>query len=1150
MAATALATGSSHRGRALGRRTALAFALAATLLVLGGSIATSLAHAAYGDNFGLAPINDGPGPAQEVPAMPEASNVFWAGTCDLAAAPEPPSAIDGGIGSIPSTITAPDAAAQAFGFGRATVAASPRPPHCIDWGGPSVGNTAIWDHVPAWRLPAHTQAGGHPDGTARFSFARVGENEADGAVDNIYVDLPPGFVGDPTAVTKCTAEQFAVRPLLCPASSQVGIMHLEIVGAFGGSNLTAGRDESVYPIFNIEPRKGNVAELGFGYASGEKATTVRIVAKARTNSDFGVTTFVGQIPAALPVRAQQITLWGVPWASVNNRWRAATGFRGDRQANPGTCSYQPGLPSETFGFGVNIYYVPPAGFTTPGCATGYSPEWGPIKPFISNVTECTGGALNTRFATDSFQHQGAFSSEGDPILPKDNTLPGWRVYDASAPALTRCNAVPFNAGIDLQPSTAAADAASGLSADLTIPQNNKLPFSPPAAGADQATVDQYVSDATAHWKSDAGLSTANLDKAVVTLPEGFSINPSAATGLDGCSDGEMGVRQQGNPLLFNNGDPFDGDPSDGAECPPASIIGTAEVKTPLLEQPLKGRVVLGDPKSTDPTSGEMFRTFIVLEDDERGLIAKIYGSAVADPNTGQLTATFDKNPRVPFESMHLEFKGGDKGLLGTPQRCADRGWASTFTPWTAAHGAGGQAVPSGGAMATNQNCGFGFAPGLLAGMDNQQGGGSGKFAFRFDRTDGQQWLRGLTADLPQGLLASVKDVPLCPAANAGAGTCGAESRIGSVDAAAGSGNPFFLEKKGDVYLTEGYKGAPYGLSVKVPVEAGPFRGEFALPPIVVQQALYVDPTDAHVTAVSDPFPIIHRGIPLRVREVTVTVDRPGFMRNPTDCSPKAIKALFTSAEGTQASAAQRFQASGCSKLGFKPKLTMQLTGKKQTTTGKHPGVKALVTQTSGEAGVEKAVVRLPRSLALDPDNAQALCEFTTGTQPDLEKRCPKGSIVGRAKAESPLLRRPLTGNAYFVKNVRKDPKTGNEIRTLPMIVVALRGEIAVNLRGESSTTKDGRLVNTFAAVPDAPIKQFNLNIKGGKNGILAVTRTKAKRINICSGKHVAEADFDGQNGKQHDRDVKLKTPCKAKRSAKKGGAKKGAAKKRSARSSR
>jgi hypothetical protein len=385
------------------------------------------------------------------------------------------------------------------------------------------------------------------------------------------------------------------------------------------------------------------------------------------------------------------------------------------------------------------------------------------------------------------------------------------------------------------------------------------------------------------------------------------------------------------------------------------------------------------------------------------------------------------------------------------------------------------------------------------------------------------------------LLASVKGLigpSLCSNAQANAGNCPTGSKIGTVDAKAGAGTPFVLEEKGEVFLTEGYKGGAYGLAVKVRAIAGPFRNELELSPIVVRQAIHVDRRTAQVTAVSDPFPQIWHGVPLRVREVTVLVNRDQFMLNPSNCSTEQIGAAITSAQDTVANLANPFAAAGCAGLPFKPKLTLALTGRKQTTTGKHPGVKATVTQTGiGEAGIRKAEVRLPKSLALDVDNAQALCEFADGTKPDLENHCPKGSIVGRARATTPLLNQPLAGNVYFVKNVRTDPKTGNTIRTLPMIIVALRGEIAINLVGESNTTKSGKLVNTFDEVPDAPVSKFNLNIQGGRNGILAVTRTRRSLINLCTGRHTAEADMDGHNNRRHDRDIRMKTPC-AKRSKK------------------
>jgi hypothetical protein len=74
-------------------------------------------------------------------------------------------------------------------------------------------------------------------------------------------------------------------------------------------------------------------------------------------------------------------------------------------------------------------------------------------------------------------------------------------------------------------------------------------------------------------------------------------------------------------------------------------------------------------------------------------------------------------------------------------------------------------------------------------------------------------------------------------------------------------------------------------------------------------------------------------------------------------------------------------------------------------------------------------------------------------------------------------------------------------------------------------------------VPDAPISQFNLNIQGGNNGILAVTRTRKAKINLCAkpNSHIAETDMDGHNGKRHDFDVRMKTPCAKKAKAGKRG---------------
>jgi hypothetical protein len=860
-------------------------------------------------------------------------------------------------------------------------------------------------------------------------------------VRDVEVEVPPGFIGNPTVTGgRCPQEALAREevipgifspPTACPLDALVGRSD-PFLFEFGGPIKNQ-------PVFNNVPAQGFAAQFSFAYVTAIQT----LVASLRSDEDFGVT-----------VKAPNIPLLGRTY---------------------GAFSMLEGVPSGSGG-----------------------------KAFLTNPTGCDGGPVSTSIGANTWQAPSVFDREV-----------------AGSPAVTGCDQVPFEPLVSILPTSGSSDSASGLAVDFDVPQDGLT--------------------------DPGGLATSHLKKTVVTLPEGVSVNPSGATGLAGCSDTEFGVRGYGfeapAPVRFTKDDPFDGQ---GQECPDASRIGTVEVTTPVLEETLTGDVVLGEPRSTDPSSGEMFRLFLVVRNKARGLLVKIHGTSTADPATGRLRATFDNNPQLPFDELELSLKGGSRGLLATPLECGTGATVSALTPWSRAHLPLDQQDPKLGESEwkTDAGCTAGFGPTLAAGMDDSKARTSGTFSFRFARPQGDQTVSDLTAKLPKGLLASLKGVPLCNDAQATAGACPAGSRIGIVDAAAGSGDPFVLEEKGEVFLTEGYKGGSYGLMVKVRGVAGPFRGAMELSPIVVRQAIHIDRKTAQVTAVSDPLPQIHHGVPLRVREVTLSVNRDKFMLNPSDCAAKQVDAAITSAKGTVANVSDAFQASGCAALPFKPKLALRLTGRRQVSTGKHPGIRAQVNQTGiGEAGIEKAVVRLPRSLALDPNNAQALCEFEEGTKPDLENHCPKGSIVGRARAITPLLDRPLSGNVYFVKNVRTDPRTGNQIRTLPMIIVALRGEVAINLKGESSTTRQGKLVSTFDQIPDAPITQFNLNIKGGNTGILAVTRTARSKINLCTGRHIAESDMDAHNGRRHDTNIRMKTPCTkrqtraAKRNAKRAAAK-------------
>ncbi|HWI72969.1 MAG TPA: hypothetical protein VNT55_13530, partial [Baekduia sp.] len=242
------------------------------------------------------------------------------------------------------------------------------------------------------------------------------------------------------------------------------------------------------------------------------------------------------------------------------------------------------------------------------------------------------------------------------------------------------------------------------------------------------------------------------------------------------------------------------------------------------------------------------------------------------------------------------------------------------------------------------------------------------------------------------------------------------------------------------------------------------------------------------------------------------------MRNPTSCGPLSIAATLTSLGSLTASPTVPFAATGCDRLAFTPRTNIALTGATQTADGKHPGVDATVTQPAGQSNIKQVQVTLPLSLALDPDNAQALCEFADG----LRGVCPASSVIGTATARTPLLPHELSGKVYFVKGVRQS-KTGALIRTLPTLLVQLHGDVDLDLRATTTVDAKSRLVTTFAPIPDAAVSSFRLKLDGGKHGILVVTQGK----DLCSGAQKAPMVSLGHSGKQLTSTVTLDAPCAA-----------------------
>ena len=628
--------------------------------------------------------------------------------------------------------------------------------------------------------------------------------------------------------------------------------------------------------------------------------------------------------------------------------------------------------------------------------------------------------------------------------------------ETTTPALTGCDRVPFEPRVSVAPTESSAHSASGLDVNLSVPQDS----------------------------APNGIANADVRQAALTLPRGVGLNPAAAEGLEACSDAQLRLGLEGP-----------------AECPEASKLGTVEVDTPLLEETLDGSVYLRTQSSQDPESGQMYRLAIVLHSAERGVDVKLPGSLVVNKDTGQLTTTFDELPQLPFETMHLHLKAGPRAPLTTPQACGSYNAQATLTGWN------GKTVSLEPAFAVDQGCTApGFAPGFEAGVSEPTAGGFSPFILRVTRDSGMPNLSRITATLPEGELAKLKGVPLCPDAQAATGACPATSRIGRVTTAVGEGSsPIYLPQPGKaptaIYLAGPYKGAPYSILTSVPAQSGPFD----LGTVLVRSALRIDPETVQASVDSDPLPQIFGGIPVSYRDVRVIVDRPQFTINPTDCEPMAVHGTIGSSAGGSAKVSDRFQVGECRALGFKPSLSIALKG--PTNRAGHPALRAVLAMPAhNQANIARAQVTLPHAEFLDQGHIRNVC-----TQVQFKgSGCPTSSILGSARAVSPLLDKPLEGPVYLMSGF------GHK---LPDVAADLNGQIRVLLHGKVDTGKSGGIRTTFEVVPDARVTKFTISLKGGSKGLIVNTEE------LCTHPLHALANFDAHNGKVHDLTPTLKVGC-------------------------
>jgi hypothetical protein len=678
-----------------------------------------------------------------------------------------------------------------------------------------------------------------------------------------------------------------------------------------------------------------------------------------------------------------------------------------------------------------------------------------VKPFLTIPSLC-GVPAHIELRADSWEDPGAFTP----------TASGGTI------TLTGCDdpRFAFHPTISVQPDALTPNTPTGLDVDLSVPQRDDTVADPSSA------TDLYAQNG-----QDAAIATPPLLNASVTLPEGMRVSPSSADGLLGCSPTQIG--------LGTNDDPT---------CPDASKIGTLSIDTPLLPDPLTGAVYLAT--QNDNPFDSLLAIYLVAKGP--GVLVKIPGKVAPNPVTGQLTATFQQTPPLPFSRLRVHFNDGPRAPLVTPSTCGAKTTTAQLQAWNPGLTADASDAFTISADGHGAPCaGAGFDPSFSAGTSDSVAGKDSPLVTKFGRGDRDAELSAIDVTLPKGLLGRIASTTLCADAPANAGTCGAESMVGGVTVAAGAGsNPFYITD-GRVFITGPYKGAPYGLSIVVHAKAGPLD----LGDVVVRAQVQVDRTTAALRIVSDPLPTILAGIPLQIRLVNVKIDRPGFTFNPTSCTPTSASARLTATDGQAASKSSRFQVGGCAALPFAPQLSLTIGGKRHTRAGVTTSLAATVRMAPGQANIGGVAVTLPSTLnARLPviRRACSLADFYAG-------RCTSATQVGTAVAVTPLLRDPLRGPVYFVKN---------PARVLPDMMVALRGQVDVDLTGKVSIPGGKRLATNFDTVPDVPITSFTLRIVSGGNGPVGIVR------NLCTAKGKAapaQLTFHAQSGKVLERSQRV-----------------------------
>jgi hypothetical protein len=893
-------------------------------------------------------------------------------------------------------------------------------------------------------------------------------------VRDVQTTLPAGFVGDanPAAIPQCSGLQFAtiVQPNgqinECPQNTVVGVA----IVTFNEPHTFRYVHRAV-PVFSLVPAPGEPARFGF------EALKVLVVidTSVLTGGGYNVVASVRNASEGAQVLGSQIYVWGEPGNEVHDAARGWRCLLNGKTVNGGT----EGNPNHEH------------------CAPAYegSTPVRPVNSFLQMPTDCT-KAFESSALIDSWSAPGPRAADGTPITPDAR----WKEATSSSPHLEGCEKLPFAPSIEVNPDVLAGNTPSGYTVTVRMPQEGTV-------GLEHEGV--------------PALSTAAVRESTVTLPAGVLLSPSAANGLEACDEGLVGFLGP-DPQHFTPHIPEPDELQPGVNfCPNGAKVGTVTIKSPDLANAFEGGVYLA--KQEANPFGSLYAMYLIAQDPVSKVTVKLSGRIDVNPTNGQISTTFVDTPEVPFEELTIHLFGGPRASLSTPALCGTYATGSTFGAWSGASAAAQivktvenpethahEIVPSSGFAITSGAEGSGcanplpLAPGFSAGSTNTQAGGFTGFETTISHRDSDAAPTSLTMKLPPGLAAMISSVEQCGEAQANAGTCGPGSLIGEATAVAGLGGDPFTETGGRVYITGPYHGAPFGLSIVIPANAGPF--EFGY--VVTRAALNVDPSTAAVTITSELPTFVNTnryqtGAPVQLKSVHVVVTRPNFQFNPTHCTEEHITGTLTGVGGASAPLDQRFQASNCGVLPFNPGLTTSTTGTYSRVNGTE--FRVTVTSKAGEANIAKTRLVIPEQLPSRLTTIQQAClEKIFNVNP---AACNEGSNIGMAIVHTPVLKNPLTGPVYLVAH------GGAEF---PDVEFVLNGENGLRLILDGKTKiRHGITTSTFETVPDAPVERFEAIFPPGPHS--ALTGFSTNGSSICGESISIPTWIIGQNGKTVER---------------------------------